>query len=188
MSSAPQHSNRMMASPAGQPEPPVTGFGEEHELWRGRMSWSNYVHVGVLWLLGAAALLWLWWRFSGDAAWLGKLVAALIPGSAVVLFVKFAVKVYGTRYRLTTQRIFFEKGILSRTTDQTELLRIDDVSTRQSILDRMFQIGDVQMASSDPVQPRLIIEGIPHPNTVAEHIRNNALQMRNKRTMYVEHV
>ncbi len=173
------------ASSAGE----GAGLGEEREVWRGRMSWKNLAGQWFLWGAGTLLLIWLWWRLRtpDSGAWFGWLVLIVILGAAAAMFVRGALRVYGTHYRLTSQRLFIERGILSRTTDQTELYRVDDVRTHQSLLNRVFGVGDVELvAPSDPTQPSIRIVGIEGPAAVAEHVRTQSRALRMKRSLFVE--
>lgn len=182
-------------SPAGTAPPAAAAsiaevFGEEKEIWQGRSSWKDSFPLCLAWFAVAIVLLYVWWYFrqSVSGPWLFYLVAVVIVGSGLVVAGRIVLRVLGTRYRLTTQRLFIERGILSRTTDQTELIRIDDVRTRQSVWNRLFGLGDVELVSTDATQPRLLIEGVADAHTVAEHIRNNTRAMRSKRSLFVEQV
>jgi membrane protein YdbS with pleckstrin-like domain len=92
---------------------------------------------------------------------------------------------WSLRYRLTPQRLFIDRGILSRTTDQLELIRVDDISVRRSIIDRMVGLGNVIVRSTDASDPELTIRGVPGADEVAEHIRTHMRRLRG-RGLYVE--
>jgi len=53
-----------------------------------------------------------------------------------------------TRYTLTTRRLIVESGILGRSKKTIPIQRIQDVSFRQSLLERLFEIGDVLVESA----------------------------------------
>ena len=55
---------------------------------------------------------------------------------------------YFTRYTLTTRRLIVEAGILGRSKQTIPLQRIQDVSYRQSPIERLFGIGDVLVESA----------------------------------------
>jgi membrane protein YdbS with pleckstrin-like domain len=175
-------------------EPPAAGdlaavLGEERELWRGRMSWKRQAGHLVVWAVAAIVLVWVWtyFRQPGSGPWLGRIILLLILGSGAGVFVHSALVVYRIRYRLTTQRLFVDQGILGRTTDQTELYRVDDVRTHQGLFDRIFGVGDVELvAPSESTQPSLRLVGIADPAVVAEHVRTHSRALRMKRSLFVE--
>jgi len=167
----------------------TAALGEERELWRGRMSWKHQAGHLLVWTAAAIVLIWVWAHFHqpDSSPWFGRVVLLLILGSGAGLFARSALTVYRTRYRLTTQRLFIEQGILGKTIDQTELYRVDDVRTHQSFLDRIFGVGDVELlATSESTQPALRLVGIADPNLGAEHVRANSRALRMKRSLFGE--
>ncbi|HET6444009.1 MAG TPA: PH domain-containing protein [candidate division Zixibacteria bacterium] len=53
-----------------------------------------------------------------------------------------------THYTLTNKRLIVESGILSRSKKTIPIQRIQDVSFRQSLVERLFEIGDVVVESA----------------------------------------
>jgi uncharacterized membrane protein YdbT with pleckstrin-like domain len=98
-----------------------------------------------------------------------------------------AVKVLGTKYRLTSQRLFICRGILSQTTDQTELIRVDDVSLFKTFFGRLLNVGTVTMLTTDATDRQVKMEGISDPDQVAEAIRSRMRTLRGK-SLYVENL
>lgn len=100
----------------------------------------------------------------------------LLPAAGVfgrLLYCKWTIK-----YRLTTQRFFHTYGFAVQRTDETELLKVDDITLEQTLLERMFDVGTLIMESSDKSEPRKVIRGIAHPIEVKEFVRSYALQAR----------
>lgn len=162
----------------------------ELDLWSGRTHWMHFIKRISLWLLACIALAALLFTFTGEdktmtfgTAFLIWVLVFIVSG-AVVLG-KVILVVWGTRYRLTTQRLFIEKGILSKTIDQTELIRIDDVRLYKSLTDRVFGLGTVSLVSSDATHGELLIPGIRKPETMAESIRTRMHVLR-KKSLFVE--
>lgn len=90
---------------------------------------------GDLLALVVGAILW----FAVSAAF-GVGIAIII---AFLTFLVGAVARRRVRYVITSQRLYIREGIFSRFEQQTRLERIQDVSTRQSFLERMLGIGTV---------------------------------------------
>jgi uncharacterized membrane protein YdbT with pleckstrin-like domain len=96
-----------------------------------------------------------------------------------ILWITFVNKI-SIRYRLTSYRFFKEAGIISRKISELELIRVDDVSVSQNIIQRIFNVGVVTVISTDATDPRLEIAGIANPIEVKELIRTNVRKRRSK--------
>ena len=91
------------------------------------------------------------------------------------------------RYRLTTHRFFRTHGLLARTINEIELMRVDDVSVHQNLIQRIFNVGTVTIIATDATDPRLEIEGIDDPIAVKEQIRTH-VQKRGRRSINMRQV
>ncbi|HET6147970.1 MAG TPA: PH domain-containing protein [Polyangia bacterium] len=81
-----------------------------------------------------------------------------------------------TRYRLTNQRLTIESGLFSRRVDDVDLRSVQDVALEQSVLERLLGVGRLEIVSSDPTRPRLVLSGINDPLAVRERLRAGAYQ------------
>ena len=109
------------------------------------------------------------------------LILMVIVGSYLVIRVivlsTSVMRLRSTKYRLTSQRLVVEQGILSRTLDEVDLRTVDDSGFSQSPLERLQGIGTVWVLASDRSTPRLALRGIPDPRALREKIRENAYRM-----------
>ena len=96
-------------------------------------------------------------------------------------------RIISRRYRLTSQRLFIERGILNQTIDQTELIRVDDVRLEKTLIDRVFGLGTVSLLSTDVTDRLVVIEGIDNADRVAEAVRTNMRTQRGK-ALFVENL
>jgi uncharacterized membrane protein YdbT with pleckstrin-like domain len=158
----------------------------EEQLWAGRYSLRAATHLwllSVLWMaLAASAYL----HFVPERTQTGDLVAAaaaLVP--AVMALIRTMGRRLSLRYRLTNDRLFTERGILSRQHDEIELIRVDDISMRQNLLQRLFGVGTVIVLSTDTSSPELTMEGIAHPIELKELLRSQ-VRARRARTTFLE--
>jgi membrane protein YdbS with pleckstrin-like domain len=172
----------MPRSAAATPLDPAT----EKPLREFRPAWRAFVGGWVLWALATFVLIWLGAKI-GDPVW-WKVIWALIAAGAAAVFVRQALAVLGIRYRMTTQRLFIDRGLITRTTDQTELIRVDDVRVSQGVIDRVLNIGNVEVVSTDATNKELVIRGIDNAAAIAEDIRLHTRRVRSQRTLYVENV
>jgi hypothetical protein len=74
-------------------------------------------------------------------------------------------------YRLTTHRLFRERGFLFRTTEEVRLESVAHVIVRRNWLERMLGVGRVQVVC-EVLAPPFELEGVREPGWVAERIRD----------------
>ncbi len=164
----------------------------ETELWAGRTHWKHYMGRLVLWaaanIVVAVGIWWLAsaveWLDTGGAVWL--IIGVMLVSGAVVIG-RVALIILSRRYRLTSQRLFIHRGLLSQTVDQTELIRVDDVRVHMSLFDRACGLGTVAILSTDATDREICIEGIRDVEQVAEAIRSHMRSMRRK-SLFVENL
>ncbi len=148
-----------MAMNLGQGEQVVF---EGHPSWRAIL---DFYIKGILIVAVIFAL--LLWLASTTIA-----VLVLVGGSALVVLIGFIRRV-STDYMITTRRLYIKHGIISRDVQETQIERVQDVNYRQSFLQRMLQIGDVdfdtaaQEASSD-----FVFAGVAHPAQVTDRVHH----------------
>ena len=156
----------------------------EEDLWQGRASWKSIYPSLMLWLLITLAVVIGIGVISGWKKY--TLWSAEVCG-VYLLYVlgRHVYRVWSVSYKLSTQRLFIRRGILTQTVDQTELMRVDDVKTRQTLIERMLRIGLVEVMSSDRSDTSLFLRHIEDPETVAEHIRKHT-RLLQRRTLFME--
>lgn len=108
-------------------------------------------------------------------AYLGTILAGLVllPLFLVggLLWLRVWYLVASTRYRLTTQRLFVQTGLIAKHVEEVELFRVKDVTLSQGVLQRMLGVGNVVVLSSDDTAPQLVLAGIPDPLAAKEQLR-----------------
>lgn len=90
-----------------------------------------------------------------------------------------------TRFELTTQRVRIERGVFSKTRQDTELYRIDDVSLEQPLGMRMLGHAVMYLRSTDRSTPEIRIYGVPGLAGLAEKLRECSLRERERRGVKV---
>lgn len=106
--------------------------------------------------------------YLGLMIW-GVLLFVFVVGIFLLLRVWYLVS--STRYRLTTQRLFVQTGLIAKNLEEVELFRVKDVTLSQGVLDRMLGTGTVTVLSTDDTAPRLELTGIRDPLAAKEAIR-----------------
>lgn len=78
-----------------------------------------------------------------------------------------------TKYTLTEERFFVEKGFLNKTEDEVRLYRIMDVSLTRSFLQRIFGVGTIHCSSGDKTLGNFDIISVKKPREVKELLSQN---------------
>ena len=164
-----------------QPEPPP-----EEDVWRGRYSAKADAFSWILSLVWVGVVIAAYSLFvTSSTKWtvIFFVVLALFP--AAWIGARMLLRRLSVRYRLTNQRFFRERGLLTHTFDELELIRVDDVEITQTLFERLCGVGTVIIVSTDATEPRLCIEGIHDPLGLKEQIRN-LVRARRSRTTFLE--
>lgn len=90
----------------------------------------------------------------------------------------------GTIYELTNHRIRIARGILSNKIEEIELVRIRDTRLKQHVGERMINVGDVTILSSDETTPQVVLHNVRHPVEVRELIRDAVVTERKRRGLH----
>jgi len=162
---------------------------DEKDLWTGRASAKFFLGQWVLWIIGAIVLLVVGIFACGwvDAGWPVWAALGLIALWFLLVLGKVGYRILVRRNRVTTQRLFVEEGILIRTINQTDLIRVNDVSVTQKLLDRVFNVGSVTVeCPSDASHPKILIFGVHDPHQVAEHIHREMRSLRDRKSLVME--
>lgn len=113
-------------------------------------------------------------------------VLGVIPLVWIAVLIKLAMHKLGVHYRLTNQRLFHEKGILSRTTNRIEVIDVDDVTVQQGPIERMLGVGKIRVTSSDRTDPEMVMHGIDDARGVSALIDKARRAERVKRGIHIE--
>ena len=88
-----------------------------------------------------------------------------------------------TRYYVSEDRVFCEKGLLNLQEEEVLLYRVRDLSIRVSLWQRIFGVGTVCVHSSDKTAPHLDLINVRHPRAVKELIFQSVEEAKQKRRM-----
>jgi uncharacterized membrane protein YdbT with pleckstrin-like domain len=107
-------------------------------------------------------------------------IANLIDGGAtafVVILVVLAltlligfVKRVATTYTITDRRLNIKRGIISKEVQETRLERVQNVNYRQSVYQRLMQIGDVDFDTAASDDYNFVFNGVADPGEVVEAV------------------
>jgi uncharacterized membrane protein YdbT with pleckstrin-like domain len=141
--------------------------GDERMVLQGHPSWRSTMAFYVKGLLIAAAVGVLCALIDAN----GTGVAAALVVFAVVLLVGF-IRRWTTVYTVTTRRLHIKRGIIARHTQEAKLARVQNINTRQSVIERLLQVGtvDFDTAGSGETQASFAFEGVNDPIEMAHAI------------------
>jgi len=119
--------------------------------------WNNYLPEKSLWPpAGAIAALWVLWPLRLQIR--RRFIKLMIEGD----------------------KLRFESGIFSRTTRTLQLAKIQDVTVRQRLGQRLMGLGDLSIETAGETS-RLTMCDIDHPQEVADQIMDWAREQPSKR-------
>ena len=88
-----------------------------------------------------------------------------------------------TRYRLSEDRLFCEKGFLSIKQDEVLLYRVRDLQLNMKLGQRIFGVGTICVVSSDKSVPHLDLVSVKNPRQVKEMIHQKVEAAKDQRRM-----
>lgn len=122
----------------------------------------------------------------GDRGALYWTLLLIVP---VCLWVYFAATyIYRTKtihYRLNQHRFYNEEGLFTKTVDTLELINIEDMTLKQTLVDRVINggTGTIIIISNDQSHPTLKITGLENPRAAYESIDEMRRRERNARVI-----
>lgn len=98
-----------------------------------------------------------------------------------LLYLSAYLKSRRVKYRITTQRLKLERGVLSQVEESLELFRIDHFEIRKPLGMRMLGYGSLHLFSSDAELGNFSVYAIPNLEGIAERLRECQLRERARR-------
>ncbi len=74
-----------------------------------------------------------------------------------------------TKITVLTDRLRYESGFFSKTTRTVELAKVQDVSVKQTLTQRMMNVGDISLETAGG-SSRVVMAVIDRPQAAADHI------------------
>jgi uncharacterized membrane protein YdbT with pleckstrin-like domain len=138
----------------------------ERMIFQGHPSWRailGFYLKGVLVaaIVGAIAKL-----FDAGSGTVFLIVLAIIGVTVLIGFVKRV----ATTYTITDRRLNIKRGIVSREVQETRLERVQNVNYRQSVYQRVMQIGDVDFDTAATDDYNFVFAGVADPADVVHSV------------------
>ncbi len=83
-------------------------------------------------------------------------------------------------YTITDERIKITSGLLGKSHENVELIRVQDIDHSQTFGERVLKIGDITIRSHDPSHPEVVLRNVQDPTGVYEILRRAVLNARKR--------
>ncbi len=138
-----------------QPGPDETVIFDGHPSWRSVL--GLYLKGDALALVVGAIV---WFAVSPGLAFSVTILLCVATAGVGSLARR------GTRYVITSERLYVRQGLFSRTEQETRLDRVQDVTTRQSAFQRLLQIGTVDFDTAGEDDEGFRFTGVEDPREI----------------------
>jgi uncharacterized membrane protein YdbT with pleckstrin-like domain len=137
---------------------------EERVIWTGRPSWKGRMAIVVPGALVAILVLvvGLWAGLSAGTAVIVTVVVALVTVVWALL------ETIRWKYTITNRRVFVRHGLISVQEQTARLERVQDVTLRQSLFDRMFGVGRLAIDTAGSEGGAFEFKALTEPTQVRE--------------------
>ena len=149
--------------------PPMAGLNlspGEHVIFEGHPSWRAILGFYLKGILLAAIVGVVARLFDVSDATVFLIVLVILGLTILVGFVKRV----ATTYTITDRRLNIKRGIISREIQETRLERVQNVNYRQSVYQRIMQIGDVDFDTAATDDYNFVFVGVADPGDVVHSV------------------
>lgn len=118
----------------------------------------------ILCAIGFLLLAWGYWPYLIGLSLLCVLLA----------FYRF-IYIRNIQYEISPEIIRITRGLFFKRVDQVELFRVKDYILTQSFLLQLFRLMDLELKSTDPINPVIWLRGIPYSDltdTIRSHVQS----------------
>ena len=143
----------------------------ENLIFSGHPSWRSildFYFKGLVVILVGAGIAALVTLISDKVDWAssGATAAVLL----VLVVVVGLIRRITTTYTITDRRLHIRSGVFTRVTRDTRLERVQNVNTRQSILERILRVGTVDFDTAGTEGSDFAFVGVSSPRKVVEAV------------------
>ena len=137
----------------------------ERILFEGHPSWRAILGFYLKGLL-VAVVLGVIAKLASGSSTAFLVILVVLALTVVIGFVKRV----ATTYTITDRRLNIKRGIVSKEVQETRLERVQNVNYRQSVYQRLMQIGDVDFDTAASDDYNFIFAGVADPGEVVHKV------------------
>lgn len=138
----------------------------ERVIFQGHPSWRAILGFYLKGILVAALAGVVFKLFGADSGTVFLVVLVIVGVTVLVGFVKRV----ATTYTITDRRLNIRRGIVSREVQETRLERVQNVNYRQSVYQRLVQVGDVDFDTAAGDDYNFVFAGVADPQDVVHSV------------------
>jgi uncharacterized membrane protein YdbT with pleckstrin-like domain len=138
----------------------------EQLIFQGHPSWRAILGFYLKGILVAAIVGVIAKLLSAGSGTVFLIVLVVIGLTVLIGFVKRV----ATTYTITNRRLNIKRGIVSREVQETRLERVQNVNYRQSVYQRVMQIGDVDFDTAATDDYNFVFAGVADPADVVHRV------------------
>ncbi len=155
--------------PNGTGEKAVAELAEETDLWWGSYSMATMVPSLLVCLLLTGLIAWTAWKIVPHGYVQGT-VLSLTGAVWMVQGGRWALRVFGYNYRLTTRRVYADRGFIYKDFAAVELNQVTTILVKRSWTQRLLGVGQIWIVPRDKGKTTLMLDGVRRPSSVADRI------------------
>jgi uncharacterized membrane protein YdbT with pleckstrin-like domain len=147
-------------------------MGNESVIWEGHPTWRAMLSFHIKWFIVTLVLFGLLLLVRKAGVGIDYFLIGVILVAGIVLTIAFGwIERFFTQYTITTKRLNIRRGILSKTESSTNVDRIQNITVKQSPVDRIMKVGSIDFdTASDDMSDRFSFHGVNNPQDLRERI------------------
>lgn len=138
----------------------------ERVIFEGHPSWRAILGFYLKGVLVAAIAGVLFKLFGAGSGTVFLVVLAIVAVTVLAGFIRRV----ATTYTITDRRLNIRRGIVSREVQETRLERVQNVNYKQSIYQRLVQVGDVDFDTAAGDDYNFVFYGVANPGDVVHRV------------------
>jgi uncharacterized membrane protein YdbT with pleckstrin-like domain len=156
------------------PEPGEEIFFHGHPSWRSMLAF--YVR-GLLVAIVAGVIVGVVTRIANggvQAGWVGTAVAVIF----LIVLLWGLIRRISTTYSITNRRLTIRTGLVSREMHETRLERVQNVNSRQRLLERLLRVGTVDFDTAGSASYDFKFRGVEDPHQIVRTVDRALHELR----------
>ncbi|HEX5609102.1 MAG TPA: PH domain-containing protein [Solirubrobacterales bacterium] len=138
----------------------------EQVIFEGHPSWRAILGFYLKGIVIAAVIGLIAKLFDAGSGTVFLIVLVIVGLTVLIGFIKRV----ATTYTITNRRLNIKRGIISREIQETRLERVQNVNYRQSVYQRLMQIGDVDFDTAATDDYNFVFVGVANPSDVVHRV------------------